>query len=95
MPIYRISEQQNGKDVCKPVSIAANTFNDAKKTATVGRAIEGTTLIIRNADNVMITSKAAGSVKWIDCRETREGDEYACTCGLRWGVNEENPHHVG
>lgn len=23
---------------------------------------------------------------------TRENDEYACTCGLRWGVDEEDPH---
>jgi len=23
---------------------------------------------------------------------TREGDEYACTCGLRWDINEDDPH---
>ena len=23
---------------------------------------------------------------------TREGDECTCTCGLRWGVDEEDPH---
>lgn len=23
---------------------------------------------------------------------TRESDEYTCTCGLRWGVDEEDPH---
>ena len=23
---------------------------------------------------------------------TRECDEYACTCGLRWDVKEEDPH---
>lgn len=23
----------------------------------------------------------------------REGDEYACMCGLRWGVDEDDPHH--
>ena len=22
----------------------------------------------------------------------REGDEYACSCGLRWGVNDIDPH---
>ena len=26
------------------------------------------------------------------CKQWREGDEYACTCGLRWGVDEEDPH---
>jgi len=25
-------------------------------------------------------------------RHTREQDEIACTCGLRWGVKEEDPH---
>lgn len=25
---------------------------------------------------------------------TREIDEYTCTCGLRWDVNEEDPHPV-
>ena len=23
---------------------------------------------------------------------TREGDEYACVCGLRWDINEDDPH---
>lgn len=23
---------------------------------------------------------------------TRENDEYTCTCGLRWGVDEDDPH---
>lgn len=23
---------------------------------------------------------------------TREGDEQACSCGLRWGVDEADPH---
>ena len=23
---------------------------------------------------------------------TREQDEYACTCGLRWDVKEDDPH---
>lgn len=23
-----------------------------------------------------------------------EGDEYACTCGLRWDTHEEDPHSV-
>ena len=27
-------------------------------------------------------------------RQTREGDEYACTCGLRWDVKEEDPHRL-
>lgn len=26
------------------------------------------------------------------CKQRREGDEYACTCGLRWGLGEEDPH---
>lgn len=26
---------------------------------------------------------------------TREGDEYACSCGLRWGIAEEDPHGYG
>jgi len=25
-------------------------------------------------------------------KSIREGDEYACSCGLRWGVNEFDPH---
>lgn len=25
-------------------------------------------------------------------RTTREGDEYVCTCGLRWGTDEDDPH---
>lgn len=24
---------------------------------------------------------------------TRENDEYACSCGLRWDVKEEDPHN--
>ena len=27
------------------------------------------------------------------CSQSREGDELACTCGLRWGNDEEDPHH--
>lgn len=23
---------------------------------------------------------------------TQEGDEHVCSCGLRWGVDEEDPH---
>ncbi len=23
---------------------------------------------------------------------TRENDEYTCTCGLRWDIDEEDPH---
>ena len=23
---------------------------------------------------------------------TRESDEYTCTCGLRWGIEEQDPH---
>lgn len=23
---------------------------------------------------------------------TRENDEYVCTCGLRWGIDEDDPH---
>jgi len=26
------------------------------------------------------------------CSKWRESDEYACLCGLRWGVNEYDPH---
>jgi len=26
---------------------------------------------------------------------TREGDEHACSCGLRWGVGETDPHTYG
>ena len=26
---------------------------------------------------------------------TREGDEYACTCGLRWDVHGPDPHDWG
>lgn len=25
-------------------------------------------------------------------RTTREGDEYVCTCGLRWATDEPDPH---
>jgi len=25
----------------------------------------------------------------------REGDEFACSCGLRWGVDEVGPHDIG
>ena len=25
---------------------------------------------------------------------TREGDEFACSCGLRWDVKEDDPHWV-
>lgn len=25
---------------------------------------------------------------------TREGDEYACSCGLRWDVDDCDPHRV-
>jgi len=25
-------------------------------------------------------------------RQIREGDEYTCTCGLRWGIDENDPH---
>ena len=27
-------------------------------------------------------------------RTTREGDETVCSCGLRWGVDESDPHNV-
>ena len=27
------------------------------------------------------------------CRKWQEGDEYACTCGLRWGTDEKDPHN--
>jgi len=23
---------------------------------------------------------------------TREGDEQVCSCGLRWGIDEDDPH---
>jgi len=25
-------------------------------------------------------------------RTTREGDEYVCSCGLRWTTDEDDPH---
>lgn len=25
-------------------------------------------------------------------RTTREGDEYVCTCGRRWDIDEADPH---
>lgn len=25
-------------------------------------------------------------------QQTREGDEIVCSCGLRWGLDEEDPH---
>lgn len=25
-------------------------------------------------------------------KQRREGDEWACSCGLRWGVDETDPH---
>ena len=27
-------------------------------------------------------------------RTIREGDEYACSCGLRWDIDEDDPHVV-
>lgn len=27
-------------------------------------------------------------------RITREGDEYVCSCGLRWDIDEDDPHPV-
>lgn len=27
-------------------------------------------------------------------RTTREGDEYVCSCGLRWDIDEDDPHPV-
>ena len=32
------------------------------------------------------------TTKRIKHLRTREEDEYACTCGLRWDVKEEDPH---
>lgn len=29
------------------------------------------------------------------CKTIREGDEYACSCGLRWGIDEDDPHTEG
>ena len=26
------------------------------------------------------------------CKQSREGDENVCACGLRWDVGEEDPH---
>ena len=26
------------------------------------------------------------------CKAIREGDEMACSCGLRWGTDEADPH---
>ena len=26
------------------------------------------------------------------CKQQQEGDEMACSCGLRWDVHEEDPH---
>lgn len=28
----------------------------------------------------------------VNHRITREGDEYVCTCGLRWDIDEDDPH---
>ena len=28
------------------------------------------------------------------CKAIREGDEIACSCGLRWGIGEDDPHSV-
>ena len=25
---------------------------------------------------------------------TRENDEYACSCGLRWDIKEDDPHWI-
>jgi hypothetical protein len=30
----------------------------------------------------------------IICKPQREGDEYACNCGFRWGVGEDDPHQA-
>ena len=27
-------------------------------------------------------------------RTIRENDELVCTCGLRWGINESDPHNM-
>ena len=27
-------------------------------------------------------------------RIQREGDEYACSCGLRWGLDDIDPHEL-
>lgn len=29
--------------------------------------------------------------RW-SCQVERQGDELACSCGLRWAVNEDDPH---
>lgn len=94
MPIFRISELQNGRDVVAPINIATASLRDAKISASNTRAIKGTELVIRNEQNVMIAVKRPDADKWIDCYEMREGDERVCTCGLRWDNNEEDPHHV-
>ena len=26
------------------------------------------------------------------CQMRREGDEFACSCGRRWGIDEDDPH---
>jgi len=26
------------------------------------------------------------------CKTWQEGDEYACSCGLRWSLNDNDPH---
>lgn len=26
------------------------------------------------------------------CKAIREGDEMSCSCGLRWGTDEDDPH---
>lgn len=36
--------------------------------------------------------KNTGITTTTDCRTTREGDEWVCSCGLRWDTDEDDPH---
>ena len=27
-------------------------------------------------------------------KQYREGDEIVCSCGMRWGIDEDDPHEV-
>lgn len=35
--------------------------------------------------------RVAPSLRLNDCRKRREGDEWACYCGLRWAVDDDDP----
>lgn len=35
------------------------------------------------------------ALRFNNCRKRREGDEWACECGLRWDVNDPDPPVCG